>query len=167
MEKIERLTRELHGSTHSDNFEIFKRLHPETYSTLKEKIANKIFISVGGGKSDTMLNIARESHAKIFVSIDKENYGKETNDFAKYVVANAEDFLSGLESSGAYCVEVSGIDEVSYEGDFESLANIIYNKMAQGAVVLGVNSEPLLELFKKKDFNSIFNDGRYFIFEKK
>lgn len=167
MEKIERLTKDLHESTHSDNFEIFKRLHSETYTTLKEKIVNKIFLSIGGGKSDTMLNIAREGGAKIFVNVDKENYGKESDDFAKYVVVNAEDFLLGLESSGAYCVEVSGIDEVSYDGDFEALANSIYSKMSQGAVVFGVNSDPLLEIFRKKHFNTVFDDGRYFIFEKR
>jgi hypothetical protein len=161
------LTERLNESTHSDNFEIFARLHPDVFKELKEKIKNKIVISIGGGGSDNILKIAQESGARIFINVDSKDYKRESTDFAKFAVANAEDFLACLSPSSSYCFEVSGIDESSYKGDFYTLASQLQSMMKNGSIIFGVNSEPVAELFTPKDYKTLFTDGRFFIFEKR
>ncbi len=154
-------------SAHSENFEIFRRLYPEIFLELLKKIEGKIVISIGGGGSDTIRNLAEEAKARLFVNVDKRNYGKNSDEFAKYVTLDSVNFLGGLGVSSVYCFEISGIDDVSFDGNPLDIAEQIEKLSKKGAIVFGVNSDPVVEGLSEGSFEKIFSDGRFFIFEKK
>jgi ubiquinone/menaquinone biosynthesis C-methylase UbiE len=168
IEDIHRVTKKLLKSPHSENFDIFSRLHPEIFGKILEKVKGKVLIDVGGGEADFILDLARKAKAKKYINVDLDykKVGKDS-EFAEYVKVSAEEFFSRKIIEDKLAVCLSGIDEVSYQGDFEGLAFLILQQLKKGDIVFGVNSKPFVDEISNSGLLEIYNDGTYFVFEKR